>query len=112
MVDTEIATHGSDTHRVYVTGLSAGAAFTAVMLAAYPDRFAAGSIMSGLPYECATDLTSASSCQQIAGVDAEDAAAMGRPRARGVDGGRTYPRVQIWQGTSDTRSRRRTRPSS
>lgn len=101
MVDTEIATHGSDTHRVYVTGLSAGAAFTAVMLATYPDRFAAGSIMAGLPYKCATDLTSASSCQQMA------AAAQKTPQQWGdlVRGAfawsGAYPRVQIWQGTSD-----------
>jgi len=81
--------------------LSAGAAFTAVMLATYPDRFAAGSIMAGLPYKCATDLTSASSCQQMA------AAAQKAPQQWGdlVRGAfawsGAYPRVQIWQGTSD-----------
>src|SRR5256885_11286727 len=38
MVDYAIAHYGSDTHRVYVTGLSAGGAMTAALLAAYPDR--------------------------------------------------------------------------
>jgi poly(hydroxyalkanoate) depolymerase family esterase len=102
MVDTEIATHGSDTHNVYVTGLSAGAAFTAVMLAAYPDRFAAGSIMSGLPYKCATDLTSASSCEQMSASSQKTPQAWG-DLVRGADSGFAgpWPRVQIWQGSSD-----------
>jgi poly(hydroxyalkanoate) depolymerase family esterase len=102
MVDTEIATHGSDTHRVYVTGLSAGAAFTAVMLAAYPDRFAAGSIMSGLPYKCATDLTTASSCEQMTASTQKTPQAWG-DLVRGADSGFSgpWPRVQIWQGSSD-----------
>jgi poly(hydroxyalkanoate) depolymerase family esterase len=65
MVDYAIATHGADAKRVYVTGVSAGGAFTAVMLAAYPDRFAAGSSMAGLPYACATSFESASGCTQM-----------------------------------------------
>src|SRR5690349_6924725 len=44
MVVWEIANHGVDTHHVYIAGFSAGAAFTAVMLATWPDRFVAGSI--------------------------------------------------------------------
>ncbi|MFT3695524.1 MAG: PHB depolymerase family esterase [Kofleriaceae bacterium] len=102
MVDAEVASHNIDKSRVYVTGLSAGAAFTAVMLATYPDRFAAGSIMSGLPYKCATDLTSASSCQQMSSTTQKTAAAWG-DLVRGGDSGfsGTWPRVQIWQGSSD-----------
>jgi len=103
MVDTEISSHAIDTHNVFVTGLSAGAAFTAVMLATYPDRFAAGSIMAGLPYKCATDLTSASSCQQMSATSQKTAAAWGdlvRAGDPGFSG--TWPRVQIWQGTSDS----------
>jgi len=101
MVDTEIATHGSDAHRVYVTGLSAGAAFTAVMLATYPDRFEAGSIMAGLPYKCATDLTSASSCQQMSASMQKTPQQWGDLVRGAFAYSGTYPRVQIWQGTSD-----------
>jgi poly(hydroxyalkanoate) depolymerase family esterase len=102
MVDQEIASHGVDTHRVYVTGLSAGAAFTAVMLAAYPDRFAAGSIMSGLPYECATDLTATSGCEQMTAASQKTAAQWGDlVRAADPAFSGVRPRVQIWQGTMD-----------
>ena len=113
MVDTEIATHASDTHRVYVTGLSAGAAFTAVMLAAYPDRFAAGSIMSGLPYKCATDLTSASSCQQMSASSQKTPQAWG-DLVRGADSGFAGRGRACRSGRAraTTRSRPRMRPSS
>ena len=40
---------------VYVTGLSAGGGMTAVMLAAYPELFAGGAIIAGIPYKCAND---------------------------------------------------------
>jgi len=100
MVDHEVATHGVDRSRVYVTGMSAGGAFTAVMLAAYPDRFAAGSVMSGIPYACATDLSSATSCEQ--GSDKTPAQWGDLVRAADPGFAGPWPRVQIWQGTSDT----------
>ena len=52
MVAQMVKTHSLDPARVYVTGLSAGGAMTSVMLAAYPDVFAAGAIIAGLPFGC------------------------------------------------------------
>jgi poly(3-hydroxybutyrate) depolymerase len=53
MIGAAQARHGTDPKRVYVTGLSAGGAMTAVMLASYPELFAGGAILAGLPYGCA-----------------------------------------------------------
>jgi poly(hydroxyalkanoate) depolymerase family esterase len=55
MVDKMKSDHPVDPKRVYVTGLSAGGAMTSVMLATYPDVFAGGGIVAGLPYGCAND---------------------------------------------------------
>ena len=38
-----------DRRRIFVTGLSAGGAMTLAMLATYPDVFAAGAVIAGLP---------------------------------------------------------------
>ncbi|MBV8758051.1 MAG: PHB depolymerase family esterase [Deltaproteobacteria bacterium] len=101
MVDYEVAHHGVDTTKVYVAGFSAGAAFTTVMLATWPDRFAAGAIMEGIAYKCAVDVNGAYSCQSP-GVT-KTAAAWGdlvRSAHSGYSG--PWPRVQIWEGSSDT----------
>jgi poly(3-hydroxybutyrate) depolymerase len=49
MVEKMASDHGVDGTRVFVTGLSAGGAMTSVMLANYPDVFAGGAIIAGLP---------------------------------------------------------------
>ncbi|MGY2490409.1 extracellular catalytic domain type 1 short-chain-length polyhydroxyalkanoate depolymerase [Cupriavidus sp. CP313] len=54
-----IASHGIETRRVYVAGLSAGGAMAAVLIQRYPGLFAAAGIHSGLPAGCAHDLPSA-----------------------------------------------------
>ena len=54
MVDRMVADHRVNLGQVFVTGFSAGGAMTAVMLAAYPEVFAGGSIIAGVPYGCAS----------------------------------------------------------
>src|SRR6266496_6459243 len=62
MVHQTITDTGADPSRVYVTGLSAGAAMTAVMLATYPELFAGGGIVAGIAYRCASSMIDAFSC--------------------------------------------------
>jgi poly(hydroxyalkanoate) depolymerase family esterase len=81
----------------YVTGLSAGAAMTAVMLATYPDIFEAGAIMAGLPYACATSQTDAYSCMSPGRDKTPEAWAALVPTVAGA----SPPRVSIWHGDAD-----------
>ena len=100
MIDSAAARHGIDKQRVYVTGISAGGAMVAVMLAAYPDRFRAGSVMAGVPYGCASDAASGSSCASSAPMKSpEQWGELARAAYAGFSG--TYPRLQIWHGSQD-----------
>lgn len=59
MVDKMKADHDIRADLVFVTGLSAGGYETTVMLADYPDVFAAGAAVAGGPYGCTTACMSA-----------------------------------------------------
>ncbi len=100
MVDRMIADHAIAPSRVYVTGLSAGGAMTAAMLAAYPDVFAGGAILSGLPYRCATTQSAAFSCMNP-GTDLAPAQWGDRVRAAYPSWTGPWPLVSIWHGDAD-----------
>jgi poly(hydroxyalkanoate) depolymerase family esterase len=55
----------SDRHRVYVEGISAGAAMTVILAAAYPDVFAAGGALAGCTYRSCSDLSGRLAYQQM-----------------------------------------------
>ncbi|WP_078911322.1 alpha/beta hydrolase family esterase [Streptomyces sp. NRRL WC-3742] len=101
MVAKAEALYGSDAHRVFVTGLSAGGGMAADLLADYPDVFAGGAIDSGLPARCASTQAAASSCQNS---DQGFSPAQWGDKVRAAYPGYTgpWPRVAIWQGSADT----------
>jgi poly(hydroxyalkanoate) depolymerase family esterase len=59
-----IDTHGLDETRVYVAGLSGGAAMATTLAMTYPDLFAAVGVHSGLPHGVAQSLPDALSVMQ------------------------------------------------
>jgi poly(hydroxyalkanoate) depolymerase family esterase len=100
MIGCAVADHGLDIRRVFVTGLSAGGAMANVMLAAYPETFAAGAIIAGIPYGSASNMQEAFGAMGNATRRTPEAWG-DAVRAASAHAGR-WPRVSIWQGDSDT----------
>ena len=108
MIDKVKAQAGSDPQKVYVTGLSAGGGMASVMLAVYPELFAGGAIVAGIPYKCASNVNQAlnqcgvSLFGQLAPMKHMTPAQWGAlvRNASGHHG--PFPRVAIWHGASDT----------
>lgn len=92
-------TYGSDASRVFVTGLSAGGAMTNVMLATYPDVFAAGAVVAGVPYKCATTAAQTSACNN--GTVNLTPTQWGDKVRAAFSWGGPYPRVAVWHGSAD-----------
>ena len=99
MVTHLIAAHSLDSARVFITGLSAGGAMTSVMLAAYPDLFAGGAIIAGIPFASADTLPDALARMRGQAPGRDQLAA--RARAS-VKDHRPLPTLSVWHGTRDT----------
>ena len=119
MVDWMQANRHTDPTRTYVMGHSGGALFTSVLLATYPDEFAAGAIVAGGPYGCgdegavvldpeaavAGELGPAFSgeCIDPSGPTDKTAEEWGNLVRAAYNGDPVpWPRVSIWHGTDDT----------
>jgi poly(hydroxyalkanoate) depolymerase family esterase len=99
MIERMVGDHAIDNRRIFVTGLSAGGAMTGVMLATYPEVFAGGAVIAGLPYGSATSVK-----------DAFEAMYQGRARPAGAWGDLVraasphrgpWPKLSVWHGSAD-----------
>ncbi|HXB40620.1 MAG TPA: PHB depolymerase family esterase [Bacteroidia bacterium] len=100
MVDYMKTHYNIDTTKIFVTGLSAGACMTTVMLACYPEIFAKGAVMAGAPFKSATNFSQAVSVGQ--GSVTKTPAAWGTlvtSEYPGYTG--AYPTVAVFQGSAD-----------
>lgn len=109
MIDKIKADGGINAQKVYVTGLSAGGAMTAVMLATYPELFAGGAIIAGIPYKCAADANEAlNQCgvsitpSQVSPMKDLTPVQWGNLVRNASSHRGPFPLVSIWQGTTDT----------
>jgi poly(hydroxyalkanoate) depolymerase family esterase len=99
MIARMVQDHKVDERRIFVTGLSAGGAMTSVMLATYPELFAAGAIIAGLPFGVASNVREALSGMFQS--PARPAADLG-DLVRGASSHKgPWPKVSVWHGSAD-----------
>lgn len=92
--------HRLDPRRVFITGLSAGAAMAASALATAPGLFAGSALIAGLPYGAATSVHEA--LQAMRTPPTRTAGDWGdRVRAAAPHHHGPIPSVQIWHGQND-----------
>jgi poly(hydroxyalkanoate) depolymerase family esterase len=99
MVRAMIEKHALDHQRIYVTGLSAGGAMASVMLATYPDIFAGGAIIAGLPYGSATSVPEA--LDRMRGSGLPSARQLQALIGQASDHRGAWPTISVWHGTRD-----------
>jgi len=100
MIKQVVDDHAVDPSRVFITGMSSGGAMTSVMLATYPEVFAGGAIIAGLPYGTANNMMEAAICMNGYSSPSDsklDALVRGASKFTGP-----WPTISVWHGDSDT----------
>ncbi|MBC7522079.1 MAG: PHB depolymerase family esterase, partial [Sandarakinorhabdus sp.] len=100
MIAAMVAAHNLDPARVFITGLSAGGAMTASMLATAPELFAGGAIIAGVAHGPAGTMDGG--LGRVRGGALPDAAPTARmARAASTHAG-PWPRLSVWHGSADS----------
>ena len=99
MVEYVVAQNGANPKKVFAAGPSSGACMTQALLASYPDVFAGGSSLAGVPAGAWTG-GGAYGWSAPASTTAQQWGDKVRNAFPGFTGSR--PRVQFWQGMGDT----------
>lgn len=99
MVGHMVRRNTLDPSRVFVTGLSAGGAMTAALLAAYPETFAAGAVIAGLPFGAAAGMQDAfAAMRRATRLSGGELRALVTGAAPAPE---RWPRLAIWHGKAD-----------
>jgi poly(hydroxyalkanoate) depolymerase family esterase len=99
MVARMVAEHKIDSRRIYVTGLSAGGAMTSVMLATYPEVFAGGAVIAGLPFGIASNVREAlNGMMQSPSRSAHELGDLVRKASKHKG---PWPKLSVWHGSAD-----------
>ena len=99
MVARMAADHKIDPRRIYITGLSAGGAMTSVMLAVYPEVFAGGAIIAGLPFGIASNVREALGGMMQS--TSRPAGKLGDLVRKASKHKGPWPKVSVWHGSAD-----------
>ncbi len=99
MIEHVLTLHDIDRSRIFITGLSAGGAMAATMLAVHPELFSGGAIIAGLPHGIASGVPQALERMRGQGLPPSAALADLVRKATGHEG--PWPRLQVWHGTAD-----------
>lgn len=91
--------HDIDSRRIYVTGLSAGGAMTSVMLATYPELFAGGAVIAGLPFGIAGNVREALSGMMAS--PPRPANELGDLVRNASKHKGPWPKLSVWHGSAD-----------
>src|SRR5258705_12553721 len=94
-----VAENKIDPRRIYITGLSAGGAMTSVMLATYPEVFAGGAIIAGLPYGVASNVREA--LNGMFQSPSRPAGELGELVRNASHHKGSWPKVSVWHGSAD-----------
>jgi len=99
MIAQVVEDYAIDPSRVFITGLSSGGAMTSVMLATYPEVFAGGAIIGGLPYRSADSMTQALFRMKGYGGPSDRRLDALVRQASGFTG--PWPTISVWHGGGD-----------
>jgi poly(3-hydroxybutyrate) depolymerase len=99
MIDKMIHDHGVHRRRIYITGLSAGGAMTMAMLAIFPELFAAGAVIAGLPYGIAGNVREALSGMMSS--PARPSRELGDLVRNASSHRGPWPKLSVWHGSAD-----------
>jgi poly(hydroxyalkanoate) depolymerase family esterase len=99
MVEQMVSDHHIDRTRIFVTGASAGGAMTLAMLAGYPEVFAAGAVIAGLPYGTATNAQEA--LRSMFQAPPKSSRELGDLVREASPNTAVWPRLSVWHGSAD-----------
>ena len=99
MIACMVDDHNVDKRRIFVTGLSAGGAMATVMLANYPELFAAGAVIAGLPFGVANTVRDA--VYEMRRSTARSAEELGDLVRQASKHGGPWPKMSVWHGSAD-----------